>query len=68
MTKKKPQPQILNELIDGLTQAIGASGQIIHQHQDPRFLEIRSSLELAKQGCIGLATFAATKSFAVRKV
>lgn len=66
MSKKRNQPEMLNELIGGLTQAIGAAGQVVHQHQDPRFLEIRSSLELAKQGCIGLATFAATKSFAVR--
>lgn len=60
---KLTQPQMLQELIQGLTQAEGAAGQIIHQHQDPRWILIRDTLSGAKELCFSMATFDARKVF-----
>lgn len=64
---KKTAPQLLNELIESLGQASGAASQIIHQHQDPRWITVREALDLAKEGCMGLAVMSATKTIAIKK-
>ncbi len=52
----KSQVQLLNELLDALTQSAGASGQLIHSTGNPAgFMEIRSVLELMKEGIMFLA-------------
>lgn len=60
------QPRILNELVESLGQAAGAAGQLIHTMSDPRWMVIRESLDLAKEGVLKVATFAASKVTAVR--
>lgn len=55
------QPRLLNQLIEALGQASGAAGQIIHQHQDPRWFMVRDMLDLAKEDATTRATFAAAK-------
>lgn len=52
----KSQVQLLNELLDNLTQASGAAGQLIHSTGNPAgFMEIRSVLEIMKEGVTFLA-------------
>lgn len=52
------QPKLLNQLIESIGQAEGACSQLIYQmDRDPRWLVIRESLELAKEGVTQLATF-----------
>jgi hypothetical protein len=41
----KTQAQLLNDLLDGLNQMIGAASCIIHHHQDMRWYFIRKILE-----------------------
>lgn len=59
---ERTQPQMLQQLIEGLTQAEGACSQIIHQHEDPRWMMIRQALSLTKEGCFLRATFEAKKT------
>lgn len=42
---QKTTPQLLNDLMSGLNQMIGASSVIIHQHQDMRWHFVRKILE-----------------------
>lgn len=60
------QPKILKDLCDSLTQAAGAASQLTHSMQDPRWMLIRESLDLTKEGVIQVITFEASKSIAVR--
>lgn len=55
------QPKLLNELVESLGQAVGAASQIIHLHQDPRWMMVREALELAREGVMSVATFEARK-------
>lgn len=41
----KTTPQLLNDLLDGLNQMIGAASIIIHHHQDMRWYFVRKILE-----------------------
>ena len=52
---ERTQPQILGELINALSQASGGASVLIHLLQDPRFIIIRDTLDLVKEGCIELA-------------
>lgn len=63
MTKPKPQdsPKILNKMIDGLAQASGGCSQLIHLMHDPRWVALRNGIDFAREGCINVATFQATK-------
>lgn len=63
----KSSAKTLNEIVEGLTQAHGAVSQLIHLHQDPRWFVVRDAIALTKEGCIHVATFAATKFTPVRK-
>lgn len=44
----KTTPQLLKDFIEGLQEMIGASGVMIHQHQDLRWHGMRESLEKVK--------------------
>lgn len=45
----------LKGFIDGLTKAAGAAHQMVHTHQDPRFLPIRDRLEAIRQRAVHIA-------------
>ncbi|MFA7278755.1 MAG: hypothetical protein WC100_01515 [Sterolibacterium sp.] len=48
--------RLLGDIIEGLTQAVGASSQLIHAYGNPvGFIMIRDALELSKEGCMKLA-------------
>lgn len=42
---QKTTPQLLNDLLQSLNEMIGATGIIIHHHQDMRWYFIRKILE-----------------------
>lgn len=60
--------KLLNELIESLTQAAGATTQLLHAHQDPRWMIIREALELSKDGIAQVATIPAVKYSGVRPI
>jgi L-cysteine desulfidase len=62
------QPKILKDLCDALTQASGAASQLTHTMQDPRWMMIRESIDLTKEGVINVITFQASKSVIMRAV
>lgn len=53
--KEKSQVVLLKELVDNLTQAIGASSQLIHALPNPYFMIFREALELTREGVTLLA-------------
>lgn len=55
MEIKKTTPQLLNEFIQGLNEMSGASGVMIHHHQDLRWEFIRKILEETKDAVVKLA-------------
>jgi hypothetical protein len=55
----KTTPQLLTEFMEGLNEMIGASGVMIHHHQDLRWEFIRKILEETKD---------ATTKYAVNKI
>lgn len=65
MTKRTPS-QVIREMIDGLTQAAGGAGQMIHHHRDPRWIDAEKIIEEIKKGVIHLAT--AKKETLERKI
>jgi hypothetical protein len=67
MAENKSPTKILAELVESLNKASGAAGQIIHQHQDPRFFVARKALMAAKDDILHMATFDITQSIAVSK-
>lgn len=52
---KKTTPQLLTDFIEGLNEAIGAAGVMIHHHQDLRWHFIRQILEETKNATVKLA-------------
>lgn len=62
------QVRLLKEIAECLSQASGAASQLIHQLDgDPRFIIIRQSIDLTKEGVMKVATFNAKRSIAVSK-
>ena len=55
MAVKKTTPQLLTDFIEGLNEMIGASGVMIHHHQDLRWHIIREQLEFVKNAIVKLA-------------
>lgn len=52
----RTQVGILKDIIESLTQAIGAASQLIHVSGNPAFfMHVRESLELTKEGISMLA-------------
>ncbi len=48
--------KLFNELAESLTQAEGATSQLIHQSGHPvQFIQIRDTLALMKEGCLKVA-------------
>lgn len=65
MKKYKPeksngrtQPMLVGDMIEGLIQASNACSVMVHHLQDPRFMDIRSTLDLT----VGMARTLATTS------
>jgi hypothetical protein len=54
MTEEK-QTEILKRFIDGLTKSSGAAAQMVHSHQDPRFLPIKEKLIAVRDKAINMA-------------
>lgn len=52
---KKSTPQLLTEFIEGLNEMAGASGVMIHHHQDLRWHFIRQILEETKEATMKFA-------------
>lgn len=51
--KERNVADILQELIESLTQAAGATSQLIHNSGNPvAFMTIREGVELMKEGCM----------------
>lgn len=55
------QPKVLNTLIESLAQAAGGASQLVHHHQDPRFVILRTAIDEARDMCIHIATINASK-------
>ena len=55
MSTENPTMQLLQKFIDGVTKSEGAMAQMVHQHQDPRFIPIRNKLTLIKKKCLDIA-------------
>lgn len=53
--KKKTAPVLLTEFIEGMNQAEGAAGQLIHHFRNPGWITIRDHLSRIKDRCVGLA-------------
>lgn len=60
--------KILSQLVEALKQAEGGCSQLIHQHQDLRFLLIRNVLDAVTTDIISIATFNATQTLAVKPI
>ena len=61
-------PKLLNEFIESIGQAAGAASQLLHAHQDPRWMIVREALELTKEGATKVATIAAVKITGVKPI
>lgn len=53
MTERTPQ-LMLNDFMDGLSQAFGGCWQMAHMHSDPRWLVIRDGIGSVKDTCVKL--------------
>lgn len=45
---------LLNEFMDGMSQAFGGAWQLAHAHSDPRWLIIRDGIGSIKDSCVRL--------------
>lgn len=52
---RKDTPALLKKFTDGLTKAVGGSSQLVHQHQDPRFIPIYKKLSMIRDRTIKIA-------------
>lgn len=55
MSDAEKVPGLLAKFVDGITKAEGGAAQMIHQHQDPRFIPIHDKLFKIKSKCISIA-------------
>lgn len=51
----KTTPQLLSDFVEGLNEMIGASGVMIHHHQDLRWHFMRQILEETKNAVVKIA-------------
>lgn len=51
----KTQKDLLQDFINAMTYASGASWQMVHTHSDPRFIQVREMLDSIKNSCMQLA-------------
>lgn len=48
-------PGLLKAFVDGITKAVGGAGQMVHHHQDPRFIPIYQKLSAIRDKTIKIA-------------
>lgn len=48
-------PAVLKKFVDGITKAHGGASQMVHHHQDPRFIPIYKKLGMIKEKSIDIA-------------
>lgn len=48
-------PQLLKKFLDGLNKAIGGTSQMVHQHEDIRFIPIYQKLSLVRDKTMDVA-------------
>lgn len=53
--KEATQKELLQDFINCMTMASGAAWQMIHSHQEPRFIAIRDGIEAMKNNCMQIA-------------
>ena len=56
MSKKpatRPVELVLGQFLEGMNQAAGAAGAMIHCHQDSRWFKVRAVLEFVKKVIVG---------------
>lgn len=46
--------KLLNEFMDGMSQAFGGAWQLAHMHSDPRWLTLRDGIGSIKDNCVNL--------------
>lgn len=68
LSDKSEEAKMFSELVEALKQAEGGCSQLIHHHQDLRFMMIREVLTAVITDTISIATFNATQTMAVRPV
>lgn len=55
MAKLESNTVLLTDFLEGLNEAIGAAGVMMHHHQDMRWHFLRKILEEAKDTCVKFA-------------
>lgn len=50
----KELKRLLNEFMDGMSQAFGGAWQLAHAHSDPRWLTMRDAIGSCKDACVSL--------------
>lgn len=61
----EPTPQkLLNEFMDGMSQAFGGAWQLAHMHSDPRWLVVRDGIGSIKDTCVNLMMKLVTQAIA----
>lgn len=65
---KKSQHQIMNDLLSGLTQAIGGISILIHMRDDYSYSIMRESLQLVKDLVLSKITCDASKTVITRRL
>lgn len=46
--------RLLNEFMDGMSQAFGGAWQLAHAYSDPRWLTVRDAIGSCKDACVSL--------------
>ena len=52
---KSSVPHLLSLFIDGISKAEAAAGMLLHEHQDPRFFDLRFKLGAVKGATLKIA-------------
>ena len=65
---KKSQHQLMNESLDGLTQAIGGISILIHMRSDYSYSIMREALQMIKDLILSKITCDASKTVITRKL
>ena len=48
-------PQLLKKFLDGIVKSSGAAGQMVHQHEDPRWMPLYHKLSMVREKTIKIA-------------
>jgi hypothetical protein len=63
MTEPTPQ-KLMNDFMDGMSQAFGGAWQLAHMHSDPRWLIVRDGIGSIKDTCVTLMMKLITQAMA----